>query len=180
MREPALFRPIPDNTPTEKFDSFIAWAGPSGTAGINHIHVAPYVPDAPYFDWSNSFFAHKDKTKRTYLRTWESINSGAGSSLKGSRRIDVGSTAVGHLIGPSRFLRMAKAYLNISVYYRNIGTRPGALICAISFLEKSLRLLNDSNNDPTKLCLRTFERAQTLLVESRFSGGVKYDTGREL
>ena len=180
MREQALFRPLPHHTRTEKFDSFIEWASPSGTGGVNHIHVESYVPDAPYFDWTKSFFAHKDKTKRTYLWTWESINLGAGPPLKVSQRIDIESSAGGRLIGPSRFLRMAKAYLNIIVYYRNIGTRPGALICAFSFLEKSLRLLNDSNNDPSNLNSRTFERAATLLAESRFSGGVKYDTGREL
>lgn len=180
MREQAMGRPLSGNGPVEKFDNFIQWASPTGTAGVNHIHVDPYMPDAPYFEWSKSFFAHKDKTKRSYLWTWESINLGAGPPLKATERIDFESGVGGRLIRPSRFLRLAKAYLNISIFYRNIRTRPGAMICAISFLEKSLRLLNDSNNDPTKLCLRTFERAQTLLTESRFSGGAKYDTGREL
>jgi hypothetical protein len=178
--EQALFRLLPDKPTTEKFDEFIAWASPYGTAGVNHIHAPPYLPDAPYFDWTKSFFGDKDKTKRTYLWTWESNNLGAHHPKKLIQRIDVLGSAGGQLIRPSRFLRMAKAYLNITVYYRNIGSRPGALICAISFLEKSLRLLNDSNNDPTNLCSRTFERAQTLLEESHFSGGVKYDTGRQL
>lgn len=43
-----------------------------------------------------------------------------------------------------------------------------------------MRLLNDSDNDPTNLNLRTFDRAQSLLVESQFSDGRKYDTGKEL
>lgn len=180
MSELAYFRSAPGHKPREKFDEFIEWASPSGTAGVNHIHVEIYDANAPYFDWSSAFFAHKDKTKRTFFWTWESLHIDAGPPLKISQRISAESSEGGRLIAPSQFLRFAKAYLNITVYYRNIRTRPGALFQAMSSLEKSLRLMNHSNNDPANLNARAFERAQTLLLESDFSAGVKYDAGREL
>ncbi len=180
VRELAFFQCPPCNGTRERIDEFISWASPSGTAGIDHIHVDAYVADAPYFEWSKAFFAHKDKTKRTYLWSWESLVLGAGPPLKTNERIDAESREGGRLIGASRFLRFAKSYLNVTAYYRNIRTRPAATLCAISFLEKSLRLLNNSDNDPANLNSRAFERAQILLIDSHFSDGQKYDTGREL
>ena len=162
-----------------RFDQFIEWARPFGSAGINHIHAGSYSLNAPYFEWASEFLALGDKTTKSWFLKHEFIRRGREVFERTRQTKEVSILNRNGLFEEGRFLAFAKAYLNITTYYRGIRTPPKPLIQALCFLERSLRLLWGSS-DPTRLTAKVFENALDLLKESGYTAGQLYDAGKEL
>ncbi|WP_156403814.1 MULTISPECIES: hypothetical protein [unclassified Massilia] len=162
-----------------RFDSFVDWARPFGSAGINDIHSEEFLQCSPYFEWSSRFFAHGDKTTRSWFLKYEFLRRGRVAFSR--TRANSAPTILNPngLIG-GKFLQFAKAYLNVMAYYRQSRTPLKPLVQSLSFLEKSLRSLHNENNDPTRISAKVFEGACALLKEEGFTPGQQYDIAKEL
>jgi hypothetical protein len=180
LREPLIFTVRREKSVKHRFDEFIEWARPFGTAGINDIHASGYRSDAPYFAWSNSLLGHGDLNARSWLLKHEYMHQGR-KVFKRARGDSEPEMINPHgLISEGRFLHFAKAYLNVISHYRMVQSPPKSAVYALIFLEKALRDLNNGNNDPTNLKLRTFEKTIRGLTESIFSASKTYDISKEV
>ena len=133
---------------TNRFDSFVDWARPFGSAGINDIHSEEFLQCSPYFEWSSRFFAHGDKTTRSWFLKYEFLRRGRVAFSR--TRANSAPTILNPngLIG-GKFLQFAKAYLNVMAYYRQSRTPLKPLVQSLSFHEKSLRSIHKENKEPT-------------------------------
>lgn len=180
MSEPIpLFFEKPRNT-SDRFDAFIEWALPNGTAGITSIHASPFSMDAPYFQWPSSFCGLGVDNARSWLLKHAFLQS--GRSVFSRARKDKAPEILDPqgLISPGRFLYFAKAYVNVIVLYRGLRSPPRALFIALSILERALCDQNNGKNDPDRINAVTMERAVQYIHDSDYSSGKKYDIANEL
>lgn len=179
MNKIAFFPSLFAASTTDRFDSFTEWARPFGSGGINHIHIEEFGQCSPYFEWSSQFFAHGDKTTKSWFLKHEFLRRGR---LVFSRT-RANSTPI--ILNPNglidgKFLQFAKAYLNVMAYYRQSRTPLKPLVQSFSFLEKALRSLHNEDNDPTRISAKVFEGACALLQEEDFTLGQQYDIAKEM
>lgn len=166
----------------QRFDEFIAWAQPGGLGGFNRNHVERYQPDDCFFSYSTKLIQHSHSSARTWFvkqewdqaeNTKEFFTRAVGDEVPELKRPDV-------MIGAGRFLRFAKAYLNIYTSLQELRSPARTTARALIYLEKSLRDLNNGDNDPAQLSHITFQRAAQRLQRSKLAPQVKYDAGRAL
>ncbi|MBI3346924.1 MAG: hypothetical protein HY020_06900 [Burkholderiales bacterium] len=165
-----------------RFDEFIVWARPGGRGGFNQVHVERYEADEPFFTYSSRFIAHSHCSERSWLIKQE-------QDLKGGTR-SFYSRAVGDevpvvtkpevMIPPGRFLRFAKAYLNVYTALRDLSSPSKSTVRALIYMERALRDLNGGDNDPAHICHLTFKRAALMLQRSKLVPAVKFDVGKSL
>lgn len=170
----------PSTTKLNKFDNFIDWASPFGKAGINHIHHRVYEAGSPWFMWAEEFLAYSDNRARTWFLKQEFLHDGRAVFRR--CRNDERPQILNHagLIPDGRYLRFAKAYLNVMAYYRGYKSVPKPIVLALIFLEKALRDLNGDSNQLEKICALTFKVACEYITKSNYTLGQKYDFGKDL
>lgn len=154
-----------------RFEKFHEWARPFGLAGFNDLHSVGYHSDAPWFEYSSTFFPRGHTEARCYFVKVEH----RGSGTRFSKNTDAET-----FFSPGLFLLFSKAYLNVlSHLARNRDMRKSTVLM-LSFLEKALRDLKNDNNCPTGLSLKVFAFSQKLIEESSYGQSIKYDLGKEL
>lgn len=164
----------------DRFENFINWGAPFGTASINHIHAPNYVGSAPYFDWSHNFLGHGDQNTRSWLLKHEYRQAGRLVFSRGRGTVAPAIYDRAGLIAAGRFLDFAKAYINVITYYRGLRSPARATVSGLIILEKSLRDLNSGDNNPSNLKCRVFDHAISLLEETDLHQGKQYDIGKEI
>jgi hypothetical protein len=175
-----LFCPPAVPQVSQRFDHFIEWAIPFGLASINTIHAIKFDLNAPYFDWAESLLEHGDNMARSWFLKYEYLSRGRSVFKRTRKDSQPEILDPNGLIPSGRFLKFAKAYINVICFYRNLRSWPKSLMIALPFLEKALRDQTGGDNDPVNLKHTTFERAIRLLQESNYGSSKKYDTAKEL
>jgi len=167
----------------DRFEQFIRWGEPFGIAGINTIHADHYDCNAPLFSWSESFFSSADRNVRSWFLKYEYLADGR-SVFKRSRQEDADTDDLiknrNGLFSEGLYLRFCKAYINVIVHYRAPRTHLKRLVHALTYLEKSLRDLNEGDDSPINIKMQTFERAVNLILTSSYAPTIKYELGKEL
>lgn len=164
---------------TERFQQFITWAQPFGTAGISDLHSAPYTAQDPWFSWGTRLLPHGQKHAKTWLVRWEYFGRDReifGRARAGKPPLILQPNA---LISGS-FVAFSKAYLNVITLYKGIRSPSRALPVALILIEYSLRKLYRGSNNPINLNRQVILRADLELQNSSLSSTLKYDAGREI
>lgn len=176
-----IFKPRSSDA-QQRFDEFIAWAQPGGLGGFNRNHVERYQPDDCFFSYSPLLIQHSHSSSRTWFvkQEWDLAGNtkafftrAVGDAVPQVKRPDV-------MISAGRFLRFAKAYLNIFTSLQELRSPSKPTARALIYLEKALRDLNNGDNDPAHLSHITFQRAAQRLQRSKLAPQVKYDAGKAL
>lgn len=165
-----------DSDIEDRFETFINWGLPFGTAKINNVHADTFIKELPYFQYSSRFVPHSHDSVRSYFHKQEGLEDDLLSATQPFSK----SYDKNKFITSKKYLLFAKAYLNVIIFYRNIRSRPKSIIYALIYLEKALRLLDGDSNNLNQIKLITFQRALRDLQESHYTQGIKYDTGKEL
>jgi len=163
-----------------RFQKFIEWASPGGTAGINEYHSENYDPHIPYFDWSPKVFAHGDQNSRSWLIKQEYAGEGRSAFQRARKGAAPKIFNPDALISSKAFLAFAKAYVNVISYYKALRSPARATVYAMSYIEKALRDINSGDSSPTKISRKVLDRALAEVSNSAHNAGRKYDIGKEL
>lgn len=159
-----------------RFEQFIEWGLPFGSANINTIHAGNFDKEVPYFEYSSHFIPHSHDSSKSFFFKQEFLKNNLPDANEA-----VAKTSNEHkFITSKNFLLFAKAYLNVITFYRNLRSSPKSLILALIYLEKALRVLNEDSNNLNQIKLITFQRALRSIQESNYIHGIKYDAGKEL
>lgn len=176
-RQPEFTPEIPSE---ERFERFVSWASPGGTAGFNNYHGAIYNEDAPWFEHSAKLIPHSHSSYRLWFVKHEHLGKkGLFARTKGEASAKT-IKRPGALIKPGRFLRFAKAYLNHQYEHREPRSPFKALVRALTYLERTLRNLNGGDNDPANLTHSAFAHADAAIGRSSYSPQQRRDAGMEL
>jgi len=160
----------------DRFEKFINWGLPFGTANINNIHADTFEKELPYFEYSSRFIPHSHDSTKSFFLKQEFLKDGLLSTTKLSTRL----LDADNFITSKNYLLFAKAYINVMIFYRNLRSKPKCISLALIYLEKALRVLNCDSNNLNQIKLITFQQALRCIQESNYSQGIKYDTGKEL
>lgn len=178
---PLAFQPTA-RTVKARFDEFIQWAEPGGTAGFDQLHVKRYARPDPFFSFSARLLPHSHNNRRVWFIRREYLKrSAAGGLFKRARGDSVPEiTNRFAMIRPGRFLSFAKAYLNVYCVVRGVRSVPNPTVKALIFLEKAIRDVNDGSNDPSHMSHVAFHRAALAVQRSGMASGTCYDIGKAL
>lgn len=164
----------------ERIDAFIEWGEPGGTAGIEGVHDINYIPEMPYFAWGLRFLGKGDASSRALLIKGEYLRDSHAVQKRSRNGQAFNVKNPNGFITDLRFLRFAKAYINVVTFYRQNRTPNRLCVKAIIFVEQALRQLNDACSDPINLKRQTFERASKNLNATEYAVAQKSDIGREI
>jgi len=182
MQKLAVFFPFPgaSQNADSRFDQFLEWAKPFGSAGFNSYHAEEYHHGAQYYEWSSKVLGPSDNTARSWLLKQEYLDQGRaafGRARKGAVPEIKNEKA---LIDSPLFLRFAKAYINVIASYRHLESPARSLVRALAYVEKALRDLNSGESHPKNINAKVLDRALVALTNSDLAPGKKYDIGKEL
>ena len=161
----------------DRFEKFINWGLPFGTANINNIHADNFDQELPYFEYSSRLIPHSHDSVKSFFHKQEFLKCGV---LPPTTKPFTKSGDDNKFITSKNYLLFAKAYINVITFYRNLRSHPKSTVLALIYLEKALRVLNGDSNNLHQIKLISFQRALRDIQESNYCQSVKYDTGKEL
>lgn len=163
----------------ERFELFIRWAEPFGTAQINDIHQDRYLRASPWFEYSHAFLPNGHHTLRSWFIKAEHASE-AKIFNRPKKRTEPKILRPECLIPDCKYLHFAKAYLNVMVHLRGLRSQPKAMVTALCLIERELRNLNSGQNDPELITHLCFTRAAQAVLDKDGNPSSKYDIGQEL
>jgi len=161
--------------------SFIQWAEPGGTAGINHIHKAGYRRDDPWFDWSLAYVGGGHSSARSAILRAASVGRTTGALSKPSSDGLPKILIPEALVEAGWFLSFAKAYINVLALYKSTRTHLKSTIQALSAFEdafRSSRLADAVSFEDVGPGI--FQRADQIVATFPYGPSRRYDIAKEL